>query len=49
MIESAPIVPWMREAFAGLPFRRLTTTYTVGASSTSRKPSGELLIANFPL
>lgn len=42
-------IPEMRRAFAGLPFRRLTTTYTVGASAASRKPSGELLIANFPL
>lgn len=40
-------IPAMRQAFKGLPMKRLVTTYTVGASGRGREPKGELLITNF--
>lgn len=40
-------VPAMRDAFAGLPMRRLSIAYTVGGTADRRKETGELLISNF--
>lgn len=48
-VVSVNDIPEMREAFAGLPFKTVKTAYTVGKSAASRKPVGELIIANFPL
>jgi DNA adenine methylase len=47
MIVSVNDIPEMRRAFAGLTQRRLTTTYTVGASQASRGAKGELLIRSW--
>ena len=47
-VVSVNDIPEMREAFKGLDMRRLSITYSVGPAKT-RKPTGELLIANFPL
>ena len=46
-VVSVNDIPAMRTAFKGLPFKRLTTNYTVGASGRGREPKGELLITNF--
>ena len=48
-VVSVNDIPQMRAAFKGLPFKRLTTSYTVGASGRGREPKGELLISNFPM
>ena len=48
-VVSVNDIPQMRAAFKGLPFKRLTTNYTVGASGRGREPKGELLISNFPM
>lgn len=45
-IVSVNDIPEMREAFAGLPMKRVATTYTVGNSKAARKPVGELIISN---
>lgn len=42
-------IPEMRAAFKGLPMRKLSITYTVGASGQGRGERGELLIANFKM
>lgn len=40
-------IPQMRQAFAQFKGKRLSISYTVGTSSRSREPKGELLITNF--
>ena len=47
-VVSVNDIPAMRQAFKGLPMKRLTINYTVGASGRGREPKGELLISNFP-
>lgn len=46
-IVSVNDIPEMRQAFAGLPMRELSITYTVARQARGRAPSGELLIWNF--
>ena len=48
-VVSVNDIPEMRLAFRGLPMKRLTINYTVGASGRGREPKGELLIANFAI
>lgn len=46
-IVSVNDIPAMREAFDGLPMKRVELRYTVGAPATRQAPQGELLITNF--
>jgi len=46
-IVSVNDIPAMREAFDGLPMRRVGIHYTVGGPATRKAESGELLITNF--
>jgi len=48
VIVSVNDVPEMRRVFAGLPTKRVSISYTVGASGRGRQPRGELIITNFP-
>ncbi len=47
-VVSVNDIPAMRQAFEGLHIKRLSISYTVGASGRGREPKGELLISNFP-
>ncbi len=47
VVISVNDIPEMRQAFAGLTMKALSTKYTVGGAAASRKASGELLIWNF--
>ena len=47
VIVSVNDIPEMRQAFKGLPMRRVTIGYTVGKTPASRKAVGELIITNF--
>ena len=46
-VVSVNDIPAMREAFKGLHMKRLSISYTVGASGRGREAKGELLISNF--
>jgi DNA adenine methylase len=46
-VVSVNDIPEMRQAFKGLAMKRLSISYTVGASGKGRGPKGELLICNF--
>ena len=48
-VVSVNDIPEMRAAFAGLPTRVLSTTYTVGGGARGKTPRAELVIANFPM
>lgn len=46
-IVSVNDIPEMRKAFKGHHIKRVSITYTVGASGRGREPKGELIICNF--
>lgn len=46
-IVSVNDIPEMRQAFKGHSIKRVTISYSVGASGRGREPKGELIISNF--
>jgi len=46
-VVSVNDIPEMRQAFSGHHFKRVSISYTVGASGRGREPKGELIISNF--
>lgn len=48
-IVSVNDIPEMQEAFAGLPMKRVSTSYSVGKAGSARAPRWELVISNRPL
>lgn len=46
-VVSVNDIPEMRKAFKGHHMKRVTISYSVGASGRGREPRGELIISNF--
>lgn len=46
-VVSVNDIPEMRKAFKGHHIKRVSISYTVGASGRGREPKGELIISNF--
>lgn len=46
-VVSVNDIPEMRQAFKGHHIKRVSISYTVGASGRGREPKGELIISNF--
>ncbi len=46
-VVSVNDIPEMRQAFKGHTIKRVTISYSVGASGRGREPKGELIICNF--
>lgn len=46
-VVSVNDIPEMRQAFKGHHIKRVSISYTVGASGKGREPKGELIISNF--